>query len=114
MGNSIDLSGKVFGNLLVIRKSNTGTIKKYECLCVCGNNVTLKTEQLKNGTRKCRTCCGCTKIKETKFKTEEQMLENYIKMDEESEIYVKKIKDFITWDISTHEEEVLRGVYAGD
>ena len=57
----IDLSGKVFGYLTVIKY--LGTVYKenyyygqYECKCVCGNIYNVKTEYLKNGEV---TSCGC-------------------------------------------------------
>lgn len=59
-----DLSGKKYGRLTVLRRSD----KKdkhvcFECICDCGNKVTVRATALKSGKTK---SCGC--IKKEKYK----------------------------------------------
>jgi len=59
-----DLTGKVFGFLAAIEKLDSHVqpsgkrISKYACLCVCGNIVFKKGDQLK---KKFKLHCGCIK-----------------------------------------------------
>lgn len=55
---ALDLTGKTYGNLTVIKKSN---IKKsnrlcWECQCICGNKTIVITNHLTSGHTK---SCGC-------------------------------------------------------
>lgn len=59
MSDDIDLIGKTFGKVKVIKNVNedkNGT-RIWECLCECGNTVELKTPQLTRYGR--RRDCGC-------------------------------------------------------
>ncbi len=61
MGNFIDLTGKKFGKLTVIKRaSNQGRNTRWECLCECGNIKINQGGSLKNGRV---VSCGCKKIK---------------------------------------------------
>lgn len=58
MPKIIDLTGKKFGRLTVIEKSNersSGSIK-WICTCECGNTVSVVSRDLRNGHTK---SCGC-------------------------------------------------------
>jgi hypothetical protein len=48
-----DLTGKIFGRLLVIKAGSDG---KWECECSCGKRVTISAGHLNSGSR---TSCGC-------------------------------------------------------
>ena len=56
----IDLTGKKFGRLTVIKKSKQTYGKRnkimWYCICDCGEQVTILGESLKSGTT---TSCGC-------------------------------------------------------
>lgn len=58
----IDLSGSVFGRLSVIKRDapiigNDGKSRtSWLCKCECGNNVIVKTDALRSGTK---NSCGC-------------------------------------------------------
>jgi hypothetical protein len=59
MGKSIDLVGKDFGHLTVLRKTserNASGCVMWECLCVCGNKKLYSTNDLNKGSAK---SCGC-------------------------------------------------------
>ena len=58
MGKLIDLTGRVFDRLTVLRRngSNNQNGAKWECLCICGNKKTVNSSTLKQGTTK---SCGC-------------------------------------------------------
>ena len=81
MGKLIDLSGKRYGNLLVLEEHRI--IKKHtywKTLCDCGNIVWIKSDSLRNNKR---TSCGCkdslvgqkfgklTVLEKTNFKTKD-------------------------------------------
>ena len=59
--NTIDLTNKKFGKLLVVKelksRGNKGQIK-WECRCDCGNKHTVTGESLRSGKSK---SCGCLK-----------------------------------------------------
>lgn len=60
-----DLTGKLFSSLLVLnRSSDRGNGKKpvvkWDCKCVCGKRVVVKSDSLLTGHTK---SCGCRKIK---------------------------------------------------
>lgn len=58
MSNFIDLSGRQFGKLTVVRKvsENKGIHPCFECLCECGNTFIARSDKLRSG----RTLsCGC-------------------------------------------------------
>jgi hypothetical protein len=61
MGTFIDLTGKTFGNLFVIkvhknRKRNGKTLIRWHCACGCGKNTIVPGADLKNGHTR---SCGC-------------------------------------------------------
>jgi len=58
MGKFIDLTGKVFGRLTVIRKSSSSIYRKtiWQCKCECGKYADVVGESLKQGHTK---SCGC-------------------------------------------------------
>ena len=62
MGKIIDLTGGKFGRLTVIEianpMKNTG-VKKWKCVCDCGNEFIAIGSSLKNGTT---ISCGCSRI----------------------------------------------------
>lgn len=57
----VDLSGKVFGKLLVLHKIGVDKNRRvlWECLCNCGNKNISPTRYLIRGSRK---DCGCGKL----------------------------------------------------
>lgn len=60
----LDLTGKRFGNLTVIRlvdDKKSGTHRVWECRCDCGNTSYVSTDRLKAGRVK---SCGCIKIRD--------------------------------------------------
>lgn len=60
-----DLSGRKYGKLTVLRRSDrTGKYVYFDCICDCGNEVTVRATDLKDGTTK---SCGC--IKKEKYKS---------------------------------------------
>lgn len=56
--NLVDLTGKVFGHLTVLRRdeSVTGGKAKWICRCICGNTVSVFSSSLRSGKTK---SCGC-------------------------------------------------------
>ena len=59
MGRFIDLTGKEFGRLTVIRRvENKGDAIMYSCSCSCGNTKDVASSNLKSGKIK---SCGCIK-----------------------------------------------------
>lgn len=57
MSALIDLTGRVFGRLTVIRRhGSVGNNTGWECLCSCGNTRTISRENLRVGRTK---SCGC-------------------------------------------------------
>ena len=58
MPNAIDITGKRFGRLVVIEKSNEKRYGRlsWKCQCECGNYIVVATQSLNNGNTK---SCGC-------------------------------------------------------
>lgn len=57
MGKCIDLMGRKFGRLTVIKRAeNNGTRATWLCKCDCGNELTVIGKNLRNGNTK---SCGC-------------------------------------------------------
>jgi len=53
----IDLTGKRFGRLLVLKRGmNAGEVVRWICLCDCGNRALVRAESLPNGHTQ---SCGC-------------------------------------------------------
>lgn len=50
--------GRIYGDLEVIDFLGD---KKYLCRCSCGNEIVVKTTELRNDMRRCTTNCGCKK-----------------------------------------------------
>ena len=60
-----DLSGRKYGRLTVLNRSEQKSKRIYfDCICDCGNKITVRASDLKNGTAK---SCGC--IKKEKYKS---------------------------------------------
>lgn len=54
---AIDLTGKVFGRLTVVRRTdNQNSHAMWECVCECGRNVVVAGTDLRRGWNK---SCGC-------------------------------------------------------
>lgn len=86
MWNRLELSGKRFGKLTVIKYSHTYNSKAYWlCLCDCGKQTTLNTSALKSGNTK---SCGClhaeimTRIKTTHGLSKTAVYKKYLHMIE--------------------------------
>ena len=63
MGNFIDLTGKVFGRLTVVkREKNKKTSVQWLCKCSCGKEAVVSGASLRNGYTK---SCGCLRKEET-------------------------------------------------
>ena len=60
----LDLTGKTFGNLLVVEKdlNNTTNRSKWLCKCICGNTLSVRSNSLKTGNTKSCDCVGKEKI----------------------------------------------------
>lgn len=59
MGKIIDLTGRQFGRLTVIKRAkNKGRSTAWECLCECGNETVVLSSHLKSNHT---TSCGCFK-----------------------------------------------------
>lgn len=50
--------GRIYGDLEVVDFLGD---KKYLCRCSCGNEIVVKTTELRNDKRRCTTNCGCKK-----------------------------------------------------
>lgn len=63
MGNIIDLTGKSFGRLVVIRQSSQRDPStkqvKWLCICNCGTKVRVRSDALRKGSTR---SCGCLNI----------------------------------------------------
>ena len=64
LGKCVDLSGMIYGNLLVLERAGSDKYKKalWNCQCLCGNTDTIivSTSALKSENT---TSCGCVKKK---------------------------------------------------
>jgi hypothetical protein len=62
MGKLVDLTGKRFGFLLVLKRSdkNDGKAAAWVCQCRCGKITTVRGSHLRNGFTK---TCGCNPLK---------------------------------------------------
>lgn len=62
MGRLIDLTGKTFGFLTVLKKSSEKKNNEvmWECQCTCGNLILVKGRNLRDGNT---TSCGCSRQK---------------------------------------------------
>lgn len=62
MGKLIDLTGKQFNKLIVIKKDESGSFNRvaWVCKCDCGNITSIIGKDIKSGHSK---SCGCNKIK---------------------------------------------------
>tara|TARA_R110002124_G_scaffold97565_2_gene242555 strand:+ start:166 stop:504 length:339 start_codon:yes stop_codon:yes gene_type:complete len=61
MGKFIDLTGKTYGKLTVIRRADNAnkTTPMWECLCECSDNITIVNGgSLRRGATR---SCGCSK-----------------------------------------------------
>jgi hypothetical protein len=59
---ALDLSGKKFGKLTAIEVVYVDRVRKWRCVCECGNEVIVRTSELNAGYR--TTCGSCrTKVK---------------------------------------------------
>ena len=57
MGRPVDMVGKVFGNLTVVRQDGLkNNSVAWECKCTCGNVRTISGDSLRRGNS---TSCGC-------------------------------------------------------
>lgn len=55
--NFIDLTGKRFGRLVVVSRSeNKGQMSRWNCVCDCGNTTTVYSSNLRRGYTQ---SCGC-------------------------------------------------------
>jgi hypothetical protein len=76
MGKLIDLTGKRFGNLIVIeRDRNYIKVVRWVCKCDCGNTKTIRGHCLKSGAT---ISCGCLLGKSNKDKRRPQQSEKHI------------------------------------
>ncbi len=107
-GVKIDLTGKRFNFLLVIKRGKPKTAKQtnhiyetWECLCDCGNQILITGKQLKRGQKS----CGCHKL-DGQFR----------KMSSDEDINIKKLinsyktkkkKYTLTWTLSFEEAKSL-------
>ena len=60
----LDLTGKTFGNLLVVGKdlNNTTNRSKWLCKCICGNTLSVRSNSLRTGNTKSCGCVGKEKL----------------------------------------------------
>jgi len=63
--NFIDLTGKKFNRLTVIKFSHIKINSFWKCKCICGNYSIVNGQKLKSGHTK---SCGCWKKEKTGFK----------------------------------------------
>ena len=62
MSKLIDLVGQRFGSLLVLSKDNPyikpsgQQVTMWKCICGCGNTISIRSANLRNGSA---TSCGC-------------------------------------------------------
>lgn len=63
MAKLIDMTGKKYNRLTVIsRAENEGSRASWNCLCDCGNSITLNGKQIRTGHTK---SCGCIRKERT-------------------------------------------------
>ena len=99
---TIDLTGKKFGRLTVLKKSNIKNNSNrdvyWDCLCECGNRVSVNGNHLRNGKS---LSCGCLKSK-GEFKISKILEQNNIKF----------IKEFSFKNLLSNKENLLRFDFA--
>lgn len=85
MSKLIDLVGQRFGNLLVLSKDSPyikpsgQQVTMWKCICDCGNTISIRSANLRNGSA---TSCGC--IEEQKRNIVEQRFGRLIVLEEDS------------------------------
>ena len=78
MGKLIDLTGKKFGRLTVIKRSYPNSEDEYPnwlCKCECGNERIVRGDLLRNGHTK---SCGCLRKETLTYRNEKGKLEQGI------------------------------------
>lgn len=65
MSPSVDLAGRKFNRLTVVRRAEKNSSNAYlwECICDCGKTAFVQTSNLKSGNT---TSCGCARRKENR------------------------------------------------
>lgn len=104
----IDLTGKVFGRLEVVRRESAEGARHvlWQCLCQCGNYTIVSTENLRNQSV---ISCGCYKresLVQKRGKMPENKLRNNLtgkwfgrlKVLKRSEISNKRYARYVYWD----------------
>lgn len=70
-GKFVDLTGAVFGKLLVLERQKSPELKhaasRWLCKCECGNTLTVRADSLRRG----QQSCGCYRSEETIEKVRE-------------------------------------------
>lgn len=128
-GNSIDLKGQRFGNVIALEPTDLKTPKKrgivWKCLCDCGNICYKTSSDLRDKRRK--TCsCGCmnkgnrkfphnyvpkshlSKIKQAQIRYGEELLASFIGADFYDELAegIKKMNQIVMERKSENEQEI--------
>jgi len=83
MPNKIDLTGRIFGRLIVIKENGrqNGSIC-WDCICECGNETNVVSYSLLKGRT---TSCGCYSIEKVK---ERNIVHNHSKKGKRTKTYI--------------------------
>lgn len=65
MPNPIDLTGQRFGRLTAIYLKETGRRRKWHCVCDCGDNAVVNSDNLRSGNSTQCVRCRCRNAKGT-------------------------------------------------
>lgn len=64
MGKFVDLTGRNFGRLVVIKKAQSKPEMRWECRCECGNTTIVSGKNLNRGHTQSCGCLGLEKLKD--------------------------------------------------
>lgn len=100
--NFIDLTGKIFGKLTVVKISNTYHLKtkdnpvRFLCKCECGNECIVRSSDLRNG---CALSCGCLRESYIASELKRYCEKEYDSVSEYRIIRNKRTKKYMPFDI---------------
>ena len=73
----VDLLGKVYGKLTVVKQISAGKHSKWLCKCECGKYKEIRKDHLISGASK---SCGCNHYKSDLKSEDEPFIENIIEI----------------------------------
>lgn len=109
--NFIDLSGKTFGKLTVIKRiedkilSNNNKKVQYECKCSCGRKTNVLSDNLKNGNT--QSCGLCSENSHGNIKISQILDKANIKYEREKRFETCKDKSYLPFDFYINNQYLI-------